>query len=158
MEILRARVNRSGDFILQVRLQNAGAVPLELPLSRNVSDVERTFGTFRRELTFAVGPVSSDGRAPEFVAVMTGSHAVPHSLLRLDPEQSIRVLLRVDSRWVKDSLPRGEGEIRVKVTCGEWALANNRFFLESTAKDVLSGNAAVLGFNDDHPTAAVSGP
>lgn len=158
VEILRAWVNRSGDFILQVRLENAGPVAFDLPISRNFSDVERTFGSFRREMSFAISSLSTDSRTSEVVAAVTGSHAVPHSLLRLHPEQSIRVLLRVDSRWVKDSIPRKERELRIKVTCGELALADNRFFIESTAKEVISGNIAVLGFNDGRPTAAVSGP
>jgi len=156
--ILRAWISRSGDFILQVGLENAGPVALDLPISRNFSDVERTFGSFRREMSFAISPVPADSRASEIVAAVTGSHAVPHSLLRLDPERSIRVLLRVDARWVRDSLPKGETALRIRVTCGAWALANNRFFIESTAEDAISGNIAVLGFKGGRPTVTVSGP
>ena len=102
--------------------------------------------------------LASESTLPNVVGVTVGSHAVPHSLLRLEPQQTIRVLLRVESRWIKSSLPKDGHELRVEVTCGEWALKNDSFFIESTAKDVISGNTAVLGFNDHLSTAAVSEP
>lgn len=158
VEIVRASIEKSGDFILQVKIENAGQVAVELPISRQVSDVQRTPGSFRRELSFTVRPVGSESRLPNVVGVTVGSHAVPHSLVGLEPRQSIRVLLRVESRWVKSSLPKDGQKLRVEVTCGEWALKNDSFFIESTAKDVISGNTAVLGFNEKLSTAAVSEP
>ena len=102
--------------------------------------------------------MASESRLPNVVGVTVGSHAVPHSLVRLEPQQSIRVLLRVESRWVKSSLPKDGQKLRVEVICGESALKNDSFFTESTAKDVISGNTAELGFNDNLSTAAVSEP
>lgn len=158
IEIVRSSVDKSGDFILQVKIQNIGQAAVELPVSRKASDVERKSGSFRRELFFTVRPMATESRPPNVVGATVGSHAVPPSLVRLEPLQSFRVLLRVESRWVKSSLPRDGKEIRVEVTCGEWALKDDSFFIESTAQNVISGNTAVLGFNDNLSTAAVSEP
>jgi len=158
VEIVRSSVDKSGDFILQVEIQNIGQTAIELPVSRKASDVERKSGSFRRELFFTVRPTATESRLPNVVGVTVGSHAVPHSLVRLESLQSFRVLLRVEARWVKNSLPKNGKEIRVEVTCGELALKDDSYFIESTAKNVISRNTTVLGFNDNLSTPTVSEP
>jgi len=158
VRIMSASVDGSGDFDLEVEVKNIGRTTIELPISRNISDFERKSGSFRREFLFGIRPVGSGPNVPPIIGVTVGSHAVPQSLVRLETQQSIRVLLRVESGWVRGALPKDKNVLSLHVTCDEWALKDDRYSIEFTAKQVLSLNTASLGFNDSTPTTAVSEP
>lgn len=158
LQIVRASADSSNDFILHIRIQNVGKTALELPISRNLSDIQRKPGRFRRELYFGVIAVPPLGGPSHVIAATAGSYAIAHSFLRLEPQQSYQVIFRVESAWVKSSLPAGKGEVQLHVFCGEWAMKDDQYVIESTAQEVVSENTSVLGFNGGTPLAAVSGP
>jgi len=149
-------VTKAGDFVIEVDIKNVSRGEVELPISRQITDIERTFGAFRRELIFGVHATSAQNEEPYVVAVTAGSHAVPKSLLKLEPDKSVRVLLRIQSSWVRKSLPENEKEVSLHATCGEMALEDARFSIQSMAHEIVSQNAAVLGFSGDTPTAKIS--
>lgn len=153
VEIIHASVGDSTDFILEARIENIGPTAFELPISRNISEVQRTTGHFRRQFYFSVRPASSGTAEPWIAAVTAGSSDVPHSLMRLAPRESARVLLRVESNWVRKAIGKDEKQIPVSVSCGEWTLDDSRFLIRATARDVISTNVAILGFSADQPVA-----
>jgi hypothetical protein len=154
-EIIQTSVSKAGDFILELQLENTGQGGFDLPISRNISDVQRTPGGSRREFFFQIRPVSSEGQPAEAVGfgVTAGSVAVPGSFMRLQPRESVRVLLRAESSRVRKAMPNESKQLEVRVVCGEWTLDDNRFFIRATAQDLISANAAALIFRDHMPVA-----
>jgi hypothetical protein len=157
LELTNASVNSSGDSILEVTVENIGKDTVELPISQNYADVEAKQGEFRRELSFGVRAANSESSRPNIIGVTAGSRTVPDSLVLIKPEGSIRALIRVESDWVRSSIPAGK-KLVLRVTCGGWALKGDKFEIESTAREIASANTATLGFNGGTPTAAISGP
>lgn len=158
VEIVRAFAENSGDFIVEVKVENTGHAAFEFPISHKLSDVQRKQGAFRREFLFGVRPVSSETIAPSIVGVTAGSHAVPGSLVRLEPKESIRALLRLESSLIRNLFPTGKKELDLHITCSEWLLKDERFAIDSVAKEVVSENVARLSLNGNSPTAIVTGP
>jgi hypothetical protein len=159
-EIIHTSVSKDGDFILEVQLENIGEGAFDFPISRNISDVQRTPGRGRREFHCDIRPVSSESHPIEAVgsAVTAGSVTTPRSLMRLEPRETVRVLLRAEANRVKKAMPSEETQLDVRVVCGEWTLDDNRFFIRTTAQELTSANAAALGFLDHTPVAATSQP
>ncbi len=147
-EIIGTSRDKAGDFILEVQLKNTGQGAFDLPISRNISDVQRTPGKSRREFFFQVRPVFSKSRTVEEVgsAVTAGSVTVPHSFLRLQPQGSVRVLLRAESRLVREAVPRETKQLDVRVTCGEWTFDDSRFLTRAVAQNLASSNTVTLAF------------
>lgn len=155
-EIIRTSVSKDNDFILELQLENTGQAAFNLPVSRNISDVQGTPAASRRQFYFAIWPVSLESREAWTVAVIAGSASMHHSFLRLNPQESIRVLLRVESNRVKKAMPREAKQLDVRVVCSEWTLDDNRFFIHAKARDLASANIATLRFQDDTPVAPTS--
>lgn len=153
--ILRASVSPGGDLLLEVQLKNAGPAVFDLPVSRNISAIQRTPGRLRREFIFAVRPVGK-GREGWTVAVTAASTAVPHSTFQLKPGESAQVLLRVQSDRLRRAMSSEAKELRLEVVCGEWALDDTKFLIRSKALELTSENTALFEFHDDTPSAVTS--
>lgn len=158
VEIIDASVLDSGDFAFVIRVENVGESDFEMPVSRNITDVQRTIGSPRHELLFGVRSAGSKEDQRSIVAVTAGSQQVAHSIVRLAPTQAIRVKLRIESSWARNALPKNSKQVQVRLYCGGWILENGRFVIQASAKEVLSKNEAILDFTGGTPTAVISGP
>lgn len=148
IDIISGSVNAAGNLILQVRLKNTGESSFDLPISRNISDVQRTPGGSRRQFVFAVRPTFPFKGELWTVAVTAGSTSVPHSLSRLQPGGSAQVLLRVESGRTKGAMPKGTKQFGVEVVCHEWTLYDDRYSVRAASQDLISSNAATFQVKD----------
>jgi hypothetical protein len=150
-EILRASPNKDGNFVIEVLLRNADSAPFELPASRNLTAIEKPGNRSRHVLFFRLQPVGGgahEGEALGFAA--TGSSTSIHgSFIALDPGKSMRVLLLASSASIKRSFTQESEKMGVRLTCQEWKLDDNRFFLSGISAELASVNTIQFALRGD---------
>ena len=154
LEIIHLSAVGTGEFVLQVRLENTGTAPFDLPVSRNISDVQRTPSASRRVFSLAIRQVSPAHAKTWTVAVTAGSASMPHSLLPLQPGESAQVLIQVLSGRLKEAIPTDTRRFDVRVLCDEWTLDDDRFFVRAKSQEIASENAAKFRITDGTVIAA----
>lgn len=142
LNILKASAGDAGDLILDIQLQNLGPEPFDLPVSRNISNVQKTPGRLRREFLFAVRSLAERSKTLT-VAVTAGSTMTPDSVLRLQPRDSVHVLLRVRVDHLR-SVRSGTQGFGLEVVCGQWTLDDHEFLIRAIAQDLVSENTVLL--------------
>jgi hypothetical protein len=150
-DILRASANPDGNFVVEVLLRNTDSVPFDLPSSRNLTAVEKSGNRSRRVFFFRLQPVGGSAREGEALgfAATGGSTSIPGSFISLDPGKSLRVLLLASSASIRRSFSRESEKVGVKVTCQEWKLDNNRFFLSGISTELASANTTQFVLRGD---------
>jgi hypothetical protein len=141
-EILHAQPSKDGNFVVEVLLRNTDSAPFDLPSSRNLTAVEKPGNRSRRVFFFrlqSVGGGVHEGEALGFAAT-GGSTSIPGSFISLDPGKSLRVLLLASSDSIRRSFTQESEKLGVKVTCQEWKLDDNRFFLSGISAELASAN------------------
>ncbi len=141
-EILRASPRKDGNFVVEVSLWNTGSAPFDLPSSRNLTAAQKPENRSRRVFFFQLQPVRGDAYEREVLgsAATGGSTSIPGSFISLDPGKSLRVLLLASSDSIRRSFTQKTEKLEVKVTCQEWKLDDNRFFLSGISTELGSVN------------------
>jgi hypothetical protein len=139
-------------FHVEVLLKNTSNSSLFLPASQLHASILKQGNRGRRTMLFSlVLEDSQEGRNLSFIVGLSdGSETVPGSFLRLEPGQTVRVLLAsglnsVDeqdtlSQWVKD----GVKEVKVRAQVKEWTYEDRRYFIENRSAPVTSNNTVML--------------
>ena len=152
IEIISSSVNSEGDFIVDVMVRNTGAKSFEFPSSQNLTEVEKTGNKSQRIFFFLLQPLAQ-AHDTEFIGSIPtgGSTSVPGSFTRVDPGQSLRVLLPAAADQVRGAFKGGMRELLVRVVCHEWQLEDDRYFIRARSDDLPSGNAIKFVLRDGKP-------
>jgi len=153
-DILRTSANHDGNFVVEVLLRNMDSVPFDLPSSRNLTAVEKSGNRSRRVFFFRLQPVGGGAREGEALgfAATGSSTSIPGSFISLDPGKSLRVLLLASSDSIRRSFTQKSDKLGVKVTCQEWKLDDNRFFLSGISAELASLNTIHFALRGEQVT------
>jgi len=153
--IAHSSVNTEGNFIVEVVLRNTGNVPFDLPASQEVAKIQQLVNASKRIFFIRLLPIGDERQQQDSVgfAQTAGSPSAPGSFLRLQPGDAVRVLVAANANLVRQSLAKMTDNVEIKAICGEWNLANDRYFVQASAQDLSSSNTALLGFRDRRPMA-----
>lgn len=151
LEILHASPTKEGNFAIEVLLRNADSAPFDLPTSRNLTAVEKPGNRSRRVFFFSLKPTGGSTREGETLgfAATGGSTSIPGSFITLDPGKSLRVLLLASSDSIRRSFTQKSDKLGVRVTCQEWKLDDNRFFLSGISEELASLNTIQFALRGD---------
>ncbi len=153
IRILRSAITETGDFIIEVQLRNTGDIAFDLPASRDLTRVQRPGNKSQREFFFWVRPALNDQHEVVLGGAATGgSTSVPGSYIRLEPGVPLGVLLPAAGNLITRSIPKGAKQAEIRVVCGEWTLADDRYFIQSEADELPSTNSISLNFRNQKPT------
>jgi len=143
-EIVGVSANKDGNFVIEVSLRNTDSAPFDLPSSSKLTTIEKPGNKSRRVFFFQLQPLG--GRKASIVALgsaaTAGSTNLPESFVRLDPGNSLKILLLASSDLISRSFGPQSEELAVKVICNEWRLDDNRFFLNGISDELTSVNKA----------------
>jgi len=131
---------------LEVLLRNTGRVPFDLPVSRDFVRVHQVGNKGRRAFLFKTRIMPSDGPHPieDVVGSTSSAESIADSLLRLNPGQSVLVLLPVNLTSLAKELPtRVRTDVGIQVVCNEYTLEDDRYYVKSRSEEVRSEIAQV---------------
>lgn len=148
-----SRVGRSETYVVEVRLQNAGRRAYYLPVMQEQTNAHKPGNKRRRTFDFAIRFLSpKEGqKLKAVVAVTFGSDSVPGSLQRLEPGESLHVLLPGHIAMLADELPINANEVDLQVVCRESTLEDGRYHIKALSEELVSANAARLTLRENSP-------
>jgi hypothetical protein len=150
---LELNVNRSwitdqGEVRIEVSVRNIGGVPLELPASRNLTQIEKPGNNAQHLFWIMVHPEADKSSRNIGGVAVGGSTSVPGSLIKLAPGESLRVLIQVSHAEIETAFNGSQRkQLEARVVCQEWRLEEDRYSIAASSEDVASGNVVqfVLG-------------
>jgi hypothetical protein len=150
VEILGAKPDKKGNFVFEVLLRNTHSAAFLVPSSRNITAVEKPENRSRRILFFKVMPLVDGANDREALGSATtgGSTSIPGSFILLHPGESLKVMLSASSNLIRRSFAKESEKLAVDVTCQEWKLDDNRFFLSGISGELASINAIRFAMRD----------
>jgi len=136
------------DFALELIVRNVGRAPFDLPIGRDQAKVQRPGNAERRTLSCRIRPESAENKIIDLplAGLVFGSKSTPESLLRIEPQQSVLVLLPVDSAAIRGIVAKDATAADIRVVCKESMLSDDRFFVEKVSAQVVSQNAVTVPF------------
>ena len=137
-----SRISPADKFTVELLLHNIGEKPFYLPKFRDPWEVHVEGNKGRRSFLF-LAKFFVPGKwekEPTVVASTVAAETVPDSLLRLEPGQSVLVLLPGDLTPVADRLSPKLREISLQVVCKEWTLEDGRYYIKTRSHDLESEN------------------
>lgn len=144
-KIRRVKPSRMGaeeKFIIELELRNTGDTPFYLPQLRDRWKVHPQGNKGRRTFLFSIKFFQA-GQWEEqsaLVASTDGAETVPESLLRLDPQRAVLILLRGDLGPIQHRLSSELREVSLRVVCKEWTLEDERYFIQKRSENLESAN------------------
>ncbi len=143
IQVLRTSVSVPDQYAVQVAVKNIGAKDFELPISKNLTSVEKNGNKSRRLFFFLVEVLPGGHAEPLGVgdAVVGGSANLPGSFLTLRAGQSVNVILPVSADLLARSLRTSRDQAEVRVFCNEWQLDDNRYSTRATSEKLMSTNS-----------------
>jgi len=153
VHILKSSVNDTGNITVEILLKNMSDSGLDIPISRDISRVEQTASKSRSLFFLRAVPVYDGKLGDDSIGSgeTAGSLSIQDSLMRLEPGDSLRVLIPVTATSLKRALPKNGDRVEIRITCEQWHLDDQRYFIDSTSDKVLSVNTNILGFHDGKP-------
>lgn len=137
-----SRVSASGEFVIELVLRNAGETPFYLPQSRDSWTVHAEGNNEKRAFFFSVRffvPGKWEAEA-SVVASTSGAATLPDSLLRLNPQQSVLVLLPVRLTSIRHRLSHKAHDLSLQVICKEWTFEDDRYYIKTHSHELESEN------------------
>ena len=131
-----------GTWIVELELRNTGDTPFYLPHSRDPWTVHAEGNKGKRAFHFSVRffvPGKWETEA-SVVASTSGAATLPDSLLRLNPQQSVLVLLPVRLTSIRHRLSREAHDLSLQVICKEWTFEDDRYYIKTRSHDLESEN------------------
>jgi len=144
-----SRVGRSETYVVEVRLQNTGRSAYYLPVMQEQTNTHKPGNKRRRTFDFAIRFLSpKEGqKSKAIVAVTFGSDSVPGSLHRLEPGESLHVLLPGHISMLADEI--NANEVDLQVVCRESTLEDGRYHIKALSEELVSANAARLTLREN---------
>lgn len=140
-----ASLGPGSKVIVEAILRNRSGSPFYLPASRNSLESHRPGTKGRRTFNFAIRFVAEEREAITSLMVATvGSQTLPESLVKLNPEEAILLLLQTDSLSISQWLSAGVRDVNIRLVCSEWTLEDGRYFVKELSEEVQSQNTAQL--------------
>lgn len=156
IQVVRSSVNDADQYSIQASVKNKGTQDFELPISRNLTSVEKSGNASQRIFFFLLETVPSETAEPVGVgsAVVGGSASLPGSFLTLAPGRSVNVLLPISIDLLQRAL-RGAttGQVEVRVFGNEWQLDDNRYSTRASSEKVISKNSITFILRNGRPVA-----
>lgn len=133
---------KSPDFTLELVVKNVGGQPFDMPVGRDQAKVQRPGSKGRRTLVYRIRPENAKEKLVDLplLGAVYGSESIPDSLLRIEPQQSVSVLLPVDAVAIARFMAKEANAAKVRIVCHEWALADDKYFIEKISDEVESQN------------------
>ena len=141
-------------LVIELLLRNTGKEPFYLPVSQDSYGTHHPGNTGRRTFLFSVRFVGGNGQSldEDGIAATSGAESRPDSLLRIEPQKSVLVLLPADSTQASRRLPADAKTMAVQIICKEWSLEDSRYFIKSISHEIQSSNAVQIELPSRKPT------
>ena len=149
LEIVNAIPNKDGDFVVEISLRNASNAAFDLPSTLNVTSIERPENRARRIFFFKLQPIGGTAREGDTVgfAATAGSISIPGSSVAIEPNKALRILLPASSEAIRRYLVSESHKLIVRLSCQEWKLDDDRFFLAGLSTDLPSENTIAFSLH-----------
>lgn len=149
VSIVRSWISEQGEAGVEVRLQNVGETPFDLPASQNLTGIEKPGNKAQRLFWLLLRPETDIRSASIGGVVVGGSTSVSGSLIELAPGESLRVLMRITQAELKTAFHGAENkELGARLVCHEWRLEEDRYYITASSDDVASSNAIKFVLQD----------
>jgi len=149
VQVLQNSVNEKGEVVVAVLVRNTGSSAFDLPVSRNITEIQKAGNSSQRMFFFDVQTVTAGAvREGAGGGVTAGSTSISASFVRLDPGSSLEVLLPTSQSLLRNAFTDGVSTVRIRVVCNEWKLEDTSYFLQATSEEVVSTNMISLGLRD----------
>ena len=151
VRITNSSLNESGDLVLELVIENAGASSFDIPIGRDVRRVEEVASKSRSLFFIKAMPVLNGRLAEDSIALSetAGSAAVSGSLLHLEPHNSIQVLMPVNASDLKKPPPAITDRVEIRIVCSLWQLDDQHYAINAVSKNVPSVNTVVIAIRPD---------
>ena len=133
---------KSPDFTLELVVRNVSGQPFDLPVGRDQARVQGPGSKGRRTLLFQIRAENTKEKLVglPLLGAVYGSESAPDFMLRIEPQQSVLVLLPVDVAAIARFMAKEANAAEVRIVCHEWALADDKYFIEKISDNVESRN------------------
>jgi hypothetical protein len=137
---------KSPDFTLELSVKNVGAQPFDLPIGRDQGKVQRPGHVRRRTLVYRIRPEIEKEKLLDLplLGSVYGSDSAAELMIRIEPQQSVLVLLPVDAAALARIMPKGAAAAEVRVLCQESTLVDDRYFVEKISEKIESANTTKI--------------
>jgi hypothetical protein len=153
VQVLGTSFGSPDQYAIQATVKNVGTQDFELPISKNLTAVEKNGNKSQRLFFFLVEALPGGHAEPVGVgdAVVGGSANLPNSFLTLTPGESVNVILPVSTDLLERALRGSREEVEVRIFCNEWQLDDSRYFTRATSEKVTSTNSVSFVLRDGKP-------
>ncbi len=134
------------DFTIELVVKNVSRLRFDLPVGRNPAESHRPANKGRRAFVCRIRPENAKEKLVDLPLLGSGygSESDPHSLVRIEPQQAVLVLLPVDAAAIARLMAEEATTANVRVLCHEWRLSDDKYFIEKTSEDVESKNIVAV--------------
>ncbi len=134
------------DFALELLVKNIGDQPFDLPMGRDPAKAHRPGSKRRRTFLYLIRPENTAAKliVLPLVGSADASESVPDTLLRIEPQHAVLVLLPIDLAAIARGLPKEATTTNVRVVCREATLADDKYVEEKISEDVESQNVVAI--------------